>query len=91
MNYLHKRLSWLICVSMLLSLFYASIPAEARTMTVRDQVAENLQGIINQASPGDIVRIPAGDFRLSSNISVKKPIVLKGAGVENTIIGRLWR
>ena len=48
MNYLHKRLSWLICVSMLLSLFYASIPAEARTMTVRDQVAENLQGIINQ-------------------------------------------
>ena len=47
---------------------------------------KDVQAAIAQANPGDTVIVPAGSAVWSSNLVIAKGIILKGAGIDRTII-----
>jgi len=47
---------------------------------------KDVQAAIAQANPGDTVIVPAGSAVWSSNLVIKRGIILKGAGIDKTII-----
>jgi len=47
---------------------------------------DNVVAAINQAEPGDMVVVPKGEATWDSKLSITKGIILKGAGIDQTII-----
>ncbi len=57
-----------------------SLNAHAQTTSGRFDLIQ----AIEKASPGAVIRIPAGEFRTSRQIRIRKPITLRGAGKNKT-------
>ena len=64
-----------------LVLMCATCATDAQITNVKDLVKA-----VNNGSPGDTVTIGAGVFRLAAPLVPKKNMIIKGAGVEKTII-----
>lgn len=66
-----------------MAVFLAS-PATSQTLGLvgngQSDVTSLLQGAINATPPGGTLILPAGDYRVTSTISITKPITLVGSG-----------
>lgn len=69
-----------------LLLGFAPILCRAKTVTASGGTPSAVQTAIDSAADGDTVLIPAGSFSWASGISVKKAIMLFGAGTGSTTI-----
>ena len=49
---------------------------------------KDIRAAVDKANPGDVVEIPRGEWAWSDSLTLKKPVHLRGAGREKTIITR---
>ncbi len=61
-------------------------PPTRQVTSTSDAGPGSLRDTIASADPGDIVRIPAGTYTLSSQITISKPLTLIGDGARRTVI-----
>jgi hypothetical protein len=81
-------------IAVLTLMWMAGAPASAFTKRIAGGASyttngssQDVQQAINNASVGDTVLVPSGDFQWTSQISISKPIHLKG---DNTHIARVY-
>jgi hypothetical protein len=60
------------------------------TVYYSDGSATNVQALINVATDGDTITVPAGTFTLAVNVTITKAITLQGSGVGNTYESAGW-
>ncbi len=61
----------------------AALSVLAGAVPARAQVTD-IQGLIDNASPGTVVSVPAGNYRV--NLILKEGVILEGAGAEVTLL-----
>ncbi len=72
--------------SLVLCTCFWTIHANAATITASSCSREDVTAAYNLASPGDTISVPPGDCSWSSSLWMKKPVIIKGAGIDNTYI-----
>jgi hypothetical protein len=78
----------LILMSGVLFSYYCGV--QAKIITAADGTTAGIQAAVNKASAvsGDTVRIPAGTFNFSGNVTFNAGITIIGAGKDSTILNK---
>jgi len=58
----------------------------ANTIIAKSCSQKDVQAAISKANPGDMVVVPPGNAIWSSNLVINKAIILKGAGIDKTVV-----
>jgi hypothetical protein len=62
--------------------------AFANTTTAASGNLSDVQSAVNSANPGDTVVVPSGNYAWNGGLTITKPLVLQGAGINSTFITR---
>jgi len=81
-----KRRRIILIVAIGMFLFLPLVITDAATINANSCSYADVSAAINSAQSGDIVNVPAGNCTWNSQLVITKGIVLKGAGIDSTII-----